>query len=133
MKGCKYVTIIAHKKGDKCTSFNHCGEAVEDEAATTFRKLTEDGLAVFRKRGLGMRPGANGRNQNGPGKKSAEIQCIDAKILGMDDSWFYTWGLEDSTTINPVVTKCESEGIEVAEEFVPMILNCKVIQNVLDR
>merc|ERR1712151_620418 len=53
------------------------------------------------------------------------IQCTDAASLGLDDSWFYTWGATDSVGAGAGFTKCARERTRVAREFVPMVLNCQ--------
>lgn len=61
-------------------------------------------------------------------------QCTDAASLGLDDSWFYTWGSTDSVQ-RGALTQCAREETRVAREFVPMVLNCQqadVIWNDID-
>jgi len=61
---------------------------------------------------------------------NGEVQCTDATSLGLDDSWFYSWGVSESTNHNNDETKCAHEGTRVAREFVPMIINCDDVDGV---
>jgi len=74
---------------------------------------------VTRKRGLGLRPG------------EAAQQCTDASALGLDDSWFYAWGTDDSAPVQgEIQSYCASETKRTAREFVPMIINCDVVDQI---
>merc|ERR1711874_315459 len=62
------------------------------------------GKPVTRKRGLGAFTGGY----------STHWTCEDAKLLGLDDSWHYTWVANPSQ-----YNRCK--GQNVSSEFVPMV------------
>jgi len=75
--------------------------------------------AATRKRGLGMRAGEE------------DVQCTDAAALGLDDSWYYAWGAEDSAPLSgETKSYCASETTRTAREFVPMVINCDTVDQV---
>jgi len=97
-------------------------KAAVDDGSSEVAKQT----AVTRKRGLGFVPGQKGK------LAKAKQLCTDAKLLGLEDSWYYTWMARDSQLHQwqKGKTICEVEKTVPAAEFVPMVLNCEMVDEV---
>jgi len=97
-------------------------KAAVDDSSSEVVKQT----AVTRKRGLGFVPGQKGK------LSKAKQLCKDAQYLGLGDSWYYTWMARDSQLHQwqKGKTICEVENTVPAAEFVPMVLNCKMVDEI---
>jgi len=102
---------------------------LDDEMTTAAESLEEGAkqMEVTRKRGLGFVPGAKSK------LAKTKQTCKDAQLLGLSDSWYYTWMARDSQLDlkHPGKTICEYEGTVPAAEFVPMVLNCEEADAIL--